>query len=169
MSHVKFLAKFQNLNFWQFKKKFNFDFVLFWLGIWCEPLVWVMMGWWGGISERRHSSCSSLVYYWKSSEFNQDAENKRSSKNRKILKKCRSFSTEKYISPTNNVVIFSKIVRKWWFVENFHKIEISLNLQEKKLQNTRKWIFFLKFQENPGFSTYKKKIVIFPKFKEILM
>ena len=26
----------------------NFDFVLFWLGIWCESLVWVIMGWWGG-------------------------------------------------------------------------------------------------------------------------
>ena len=25
----------------------NFDFVLFWLGIWCEPLVWVIMGRWG--------------------------------------------------------------------------------------------------------------------------
>ena len=25
----------------------NFDFVLFWLGIWCESLVWVIMGWQG--------------------------------------------------------------------------------------------------------------------------
>ena len=47
MSRVKFLAKFWNLNFWQFFKICNFDFILFWLGIWCEPLVWVMMGRWG--------------------------------------------------------------------------------------------------------------------------
>ena len=44
VSHVKFLAQFQNLNFWQFLKICNFDFVLFWLGIWCESLVWVNMG-----------------------------------------------------------------------------------------------------------------------------
>ena len=37
----------------------NFDFVLFWLGIWCESLVWVIIG--GGISECRHSSCSSYT------------------------------------------------------------------------------------------------------------
>ena len=36
---LSFLAKFQNLNFWQFFKICNFDFVLFWLGIWCESLV----------------------------------------------------------------------------------------------------------------------------------
>ena len=35
----------QNLNFWQFLKICNF--VLFWLGIWCESLVWVIMGRWG--------------------------------------------------------------------------------------------------------------------------
>ena len=29
--------------FWQFFKICNFDFVLFWLGIWCESLVWVIM------------------------------------------------------------------------------------------------------------------------------
>ena len=40
---VKFLAKFQNLNFWQFFDICNFDFVFFWLGIWCESLVWVIM------------------------------------------------------------------------------------------------------------------------------
>ena len=44
MSHVMFLAKFQNFNFWQFFKIGNFDFVLFWLGIWCGSLVWVIMG-----------------------------------------------------------------------------------------------------------------------------
>ena len=36
---VKLLAKFQNLNFWQIYKICNYDFVLFWLGIWCESLV----------------------------------------------------------------------------------------------------------------------------------
>ena len=41
---VKLFAKFQNLNFWHFFKFYNFDFVLFWLGIWCESLVWVIMG-----------------------------------------------------------------------------------------------------------------------------
>ena len=44
VSRVKFLAKFQNLNFWQFFKICSFDFVLFWLGVWCESLVWVIMG-----------------------------------------------------------------------------------------------------------------------------
>ena len=44
VSHVKFLAKFQHLDFWQFFWICNFDFVLFWLGIWCESLVWVIMG-----------------------------------------------------------------------------------------------------------------------------
>ena len=44
VSRVKFLAKFKNLYFWQFFKICNFDFVLFWLGIWCESLVWVIMG-----------------------------------------------------------------------------------------------------------------------------
>ena len=34
----------QHLKFWQFFKICNFDFVLFWLGIWCESLVWVIMG-----------------------------------------------------------------------------------------------------------------------------
>ena len=47
MSRAKCLAKFQNLKFWQFFKIRNFDFVLFWLGIWCESLVWVIMGWRG--------------------------------------------------------------------------------------------------------------------------
>ena len=39
VSRAKFLAK-----FWQFFKICNFDFVLFWLGMWCESLVWVIMG-----------------------------------------------------------------------------------------------------------------------------
>ena len=64
VSHVKFLAKFQNLNFWQCFKIYNFDFVLFWLGIWCESLIWIIgprHGAAGGISECRRSSCSNLV------------------------------------------------------------------------------------------------------------
>ena len=56
---LKFLTKFQNFNFCKFLQTCNFDFVLFWLGIWCESLLQVIMGRRGGISERRHSSCSS--------------------------------------------------------------------------------------------------------------
>ena len=37
---LKFVKKF-------FCKICNFDFVLFWLGIWCEPPVWGTMGRWG--------------------------------------------------------------------------------------------------------------------------
>ena len=44
MSHVKFLAKFKKNQFWAFFWICNFDFVLFWLGIWCESLVWLIMG-----------------------------------------------------------------------------------------------------------------------------
>ena len=44
VSCVNFLATFKNVKFWQFLKICNFDFVLFWLGIWCESLVWVIMG-----------------------------------------------------------------------------------------------------------------------------
>ena len=39
------------------------DFVLFWLGIWCQSLVWVIMGR-RGISECRRTSCSSFVLFW---------------------------------------------------------------------------------------------------------
>ena len=55
----QFLARFRNLTFSQFCKISKFDFVFFWLGISCESLVWVIMRRWR-ISERRHSSCSSL-------------------------------------------------------------------------------------------------------------
>ena len=34
----------KNLKFWQIFKICNFDLVPFWLGIWCESLVWVIMG-----------------------------------------------------------------------------------------------------------------------------
>ena len=35
------ISKFE---FWHFFKMCNFDFVLFLLGVWCESLVWVIMG-----------------------------------------------------------------------------------------------------------------------------
>ena len=54
ISKFKFFAIFLNLWLCQ----------VFWLGIWCESLVWVIMGWLGGISERRCSSCSSLDKCW---------------------------------------------------------------------------------------------------------
>ena len=57
MSRVKFLAKFENLDFSQFLKICNIDFVLF------THLMWIAsmgnQGAAGGISERRRSSCSS--------------------------------------------------------------------------------------------------------------
>ena len=65
VSLVKLLEKFHNLNFWHFFKICSFDFVLFWLRICCESLVWVIVGGWvvggggGGISECRHSSYCS--------------------------------------------------------------------------------------------------------------
>ena len=40
----KALCKIINSEYWQFFKICNFDFVLFWFGIWCESLVWVIMG-----------------------------------------------------------------------------------------------------------------------------
>ena len=53
----------QNLNFWQFFLICNFDFVLFWLGIWCELLVWVIMGRRGVlyISGHRHSTLGYVI------------------------------------------------------------------------------------------------------------
>ena len=39
VSRVTFLAKFQNFKFWQFFKIRDFDFILFWLGVWYESLV----------------------------------------------------------------------------------------------------------------------------------
>ena len=48
VSPVKFLTKFGFLVV--FFKLYNFDFVLLWLGIWCESVVWVIMGrGWGGV------------------------------------------------------------------------------------------------------------------------
>ena len=50
----KISCKYQNLNFWQFFKVCNFDFVLFCRRIWMDN-----HGAAEGISELRHSSCSS--------------------------------------------------------------------------------------------------------------
>ena len=47
VSRETFFANIQKLNFWHFFKICNFDFILFWLGIWCESLVWLNMCWWG--------------------------------------------------------------------------------------------------------------------------
>ena len=41
VKNLNFLAKFQKWIFGNFFKICNFDFVLFWLGIWRESLVWV--------------------------------------------------------------------------------------------------------------------------------
>ena len=38
-------------NFGNFFKICNFDFVFFWLGIWCESLVWLILGRWGVVSQ----------------------------------------------------------------------------------------------------------------------
>ena len=46
---------FQHLNFWQFFKICIFYLVLSWLGIWCESLVWVIMG------QRRVSQNESVL------------------------------------------------------------------------------------------------------------
>ena len=67
MSRVKFLAKFATLNFWQFLKIY-FDFVLFWLGIWCQSFVWVIMGQWGvsqnvGILVVLVNMCSEITHW----------------------------------------------------------------------------------------------------------
>ena len=61
MSFVKFFAKLKNLNFWQIFQSCNFDSVLFWLGIWYESIVWVIMGRQGFFSQHRHSSSSSYA------------------------------------------------------------------------------------------------------------
>ena len=57
-----FVSKFKNLKFWGIIWICNFDFVIFWLGIQYDSMVWVIMRRRGVSSERRHSSCSSLSY-----------------------------------------------------------------------------------------------------------
>ena len=43
VSPVKLVATLNNLNFGNIFQICNFDFVFFWLGIWYESLVWVIM------------------------------------------------------------------------------------------------------------------------------
>ena len=54
------VSKFKNLKFLRIFKICNFDFVIFWLGIQYDSMVWVIMRRRGVSSERRCSSCSSL-------------------------------------------------------------------------------------------------------------
>ena len=64
VSRVMPVSKFKNLKFWRIFKICNFDFVIFWLGIQYDSMVWVIMRRRGVSSERRRSSCSSsgLIY-----------------------------------------------------------------------------------------------------------
>ena len=50
-----------HLTFWRIFKICNFDFVIFWLGIRYDSMVWVIMRQRGVSSERRRSSCSSYI------------------------------------------------------------------------------------------------------------
>ena len=59
VSRVMSVSKFKNLKFWRIFKICNFDFVIFWLGIQYDSMVWVIMRRRGVSSERRRSSCSS--------------------------------------------------------------------------------------------------------------
>ena len=63
LSDFPCFAKLQNLNFQQIFEICNFDFVLFWLGIQYESMVWVIMGQQGGILRMQvfSSSCSSFI------------------------------------------------------------------------------------------------------------
>ena len=60
VSRVMSVSKFKNLKFWRISKSCNFDFVIFWLGIQYDSMVWVIMRRRGVSSERRRSSCFSL-------------------------------------------------------------------------------------------------------------
>ena len=57
---IMFVTKYQNLKIWQILLICNFDFVLLWLVIQCDSVVWVIMRRRGVSSERRRSSCSSF-------------------------------------------------------------------------------------------------------------
>ena len=59
VSRVMPVSKFKYLKFWRIFKICNFDFVIFWLGIQYDSMVWVIMRRRGVSSERRRSSCSS--------------------------------------------------------------------------------------------------------------
>ena len=52
-----------SLKFWRIFKICNFDFVIFWLWIQYDSMVWVIMRRRGVSSERRRSSCSSLFHH----------------------------------------------------------------------------------------------------------
>ena len=47
-----------------FGKFLKFHFVLFWLGIWYESIVWVIMGWRGVFPEGRHCNCSTSFLFF---------------------------------------------------------------------------------------------------------
>ena len=69
VSSVKFIAKFQNLNFWHFFFLIcNFDFALFWLRIWCESLIWVIMGR-RGLSQNAGVLVVLVSLVWNISDF----------------------------------------------------------------------------------------------------
>ena len=59
VSRVMPVSKFINLKFWRIFKFRYFDFVIFWLGIQYDLMVWVIMRRRGVSSECRRSSCSS--------------------------------------------------------------------------------------------------------------
>ena len=61
VSRVMPVSKFKNVKLWRIFKICNFDFVIFWLGIQYDSMVWVIMRRRGVSSERRRSSCSSLI------------------------------------------------------------------------------------------------------------
>ena len=63
VSRVMPVSKFKNLKFWRIFLICNFDFVIFWLGIQYDSMVWVIMRRWGVSSERRRSSCSSFICF----------------------------------------------------------------------------------------------------------
>ena len=62
VSRVMPVSKFKHLKFWRIFKICNVDFVIFWLGIQYDSIVWVIMRRRGVSSERRRSSCSSLSW-----------------------------------------------------------------------------------------------------------
>ena len=60
VSRVMPVSKFKNVKFWRIFKICNFDFVIFWLGIQYDSMVWVIMRRRGVSSERWRFSCSSF-------------------------------------------------------------------------------------------------------------
>ena len=140
MSHVKFLAKFHYLNFWQIFQLCNFDFVLFWLGIWYESIVWVIMGWQGVFSERRHPSCTSFVLYlrlcfvrivhmlnayWASAYFNHWSEAS-TEKRHNSLHKQWSYASSISVVPRNLVTSdFDKVAGTAIYYLQYHYVYLN--------------------------------------------